>query len=191
MGVASGMMIRHAGVTLLALLVLDGCAARPPPPQPAPGPPPASTAAPSERLASLEHALDTSEQRLDSELSRRQLALGGAEKGGAAASGAAPPAAPSPAPAPAQKAPQAESRSTRPSEKKGATHAGAATEAAAQPVSTCDLACRALASMHRSADGICSLTGDTDPHCTRARSRTSEAERRVRQAGCACASSAP
>lgn len=51
----------------------------------------------------------------------------------------------------------------------------------------CELMCRALSSMQRSANGICSLVGEAHERCRRARSRLQLAERQVTQAGCACA----
>lgn len=54
--------------------------------------------------------------------------------------------------------------------------------------STCDLVCKALASMRRSADRICEITGDEDPRCTKARGRVSDAASRVERAGCTCRS---
>ncbi len=52
--------------------------------------------------------------------------------------------------------------------------------------SPCDLACRALASMRRSAAGICRLTSDHDERCTSARRRVRQAAQRVQRAGCEC-----
>lgn len=53
-------------------------------------------------------------------------------------------------------------------------------------VSQCGRACRALASMRRSVQGLCRLTGDTNERCTKARRRLAEAGTRVREAGCSC-----
>jgi hypothetical protein len=50
----------------------------------------------------------------------------------------------------------------------------------------CDLACRALASMRRSADGICRLAGAGSERCDGARGRVARASERVAAAGCVC-----
>ncbi len=52
--------------------------------------------------------------------------------------------------------------------------------------SQCTTACRALASMRRSVEGLCQLTGDADQRCTSARTRLAHAGDRVREAGCSC-----
>ena len=44
----------------------------------------------------------------------------------------------------------------------------------------CEMACRALASMERSADRLCSLAGDQDSRCTNVRHRVRAARRLVR-----------
>jgi hypothetical protein len=46
----------------------------------------------------------------------------------------------------------------------------------------CEVACRSLASMRRSAEHLCSLTGAADPRCSGARARTDAATQRVRAA---------
>jgi hypothetical protein len=53
--------------------------------------------------------------------------------------------------------------------------------------SPCETACRALASMSRSADHICLLAGDSSDHCTNARERVRAASERVRQSCSDCA----
>jgi hypothetical protein len=52
--------------------------------------------------------------------------------------------------------------------------------------SPCDLMCRALSSMQRSASGICSLAGEEHERCRTALSRLKLAQEQVSQAGCAC-----
>jgi hypothetical protein len=52
--------------------------------------------------------------------------------------------------------------------------------------SPCDVACRALDSMRRSATRICELTGDADERCNGARTRVTRAAQQVERAGCAC-----
>ena len=57
--------------------------------------------------------------------------------------------------------------------------------------SDCSTACRALASMRRAAEKICSLAGESTDECRRARSKVSEAARRVSKAGCNCDDAGP
>jgi hypothetical protein len=52
--------------------------------------------------------------------------------------------------------------------------------------SPCEVACRALGSMQRSAERICELTATTDARCTGARDRVTRAQARVERAGCGC-----
>lgn len=52
--------------------------------------------------------------------------------------------------------------------------------------SACDLVCRALGSMRRSADGICSLTAPQHERCVGARVRVEAAAQKVAAAGCLC-----
>lgn len=52
--------------------------------------------------------------------------------------------------------------------------------------SACDGACRALGSMRRSADGICSLTAELHERCRGARGRVELAAQKVAAAGCLC-----
>ena len=54
--------------------------------------------------------------------------------------------------------------------------------------SPCETACKALASMQRSAERICEIVGEADSRCTRARERVAESTERVKNGGCACAS---
>ena len=50
----------------------------------------------------------------------------------------------------------------------------------------CEIACKALASMRRSADRICELAGSADARCVNARRRVDEATARVARASCSC-----
>ncbi len=50
----------------------------------------------------------------------------------------------------------------------------------------CVRACRALASMRRSVDGVCELAGEDDAFCEEARATLTKSERRVQAAGCGC-----
>lgn len=55
-----------------------------------------------------------------------------------------------------------------------------------QSPDACERACRALASMTRSSDRLCSLTGDGDPRCENVRQRLGRARGTVRRACPAC-----
>ena len=55
-----------------------------------------------------------------------------------------------------------------------------------QASEACAMACRALASMQRSADGICRLVEPGDDRCGAARGRVARAKERVVAAGCVC-----
>lgn len=50
----------------------------------------------------------------------------------------------------------------------------------------CEIACRALSSMQRSADHVCELSSEEDERCSRAKSRVSQASERVRAHCTAC-----
>ncbi|MCA9631846.1 MAG: hypothetical protein KC766_29535 [Myxococcales bacterium] len=52
--------------------------------------------------------------------------------------------------------------------------------------SPCDLACRALHSMERSAERICALAGESSARCIKAKRMVQRASERVREAGCQC-----
>ncbi|MCA9646699.1 MAG: hypothetical protein KC492_38695, partial [Myxococcales bacterium] len=52
--------------------------------------------------------------------------------------------------------------------------------------SPCDLACRALHSMERSAERICALAGESSERCQKAKRMVQQATQRVRDAGCGC-----
>lgn len=54
------------------------------------------------------------------------------------------------------------------------------------PRERCRTACRALDSMQRSSERICSLVGDSHEKCTWARSQVKDARERVEAAGCDC-----
>ncbi len=57
--------------------------------------------------------------------------------------------------------------------------------------SPCQEGCNAYQSMERAANGICRLTGDGTPSCTRARDRVALARERLSAAGCGCVARAP
>jgi hypothetical protein len=79
--------------------------------------------------------------------------------------------------APAQPGPAAAGRDVRRAEK----------SAPGSAPSTCTTACSALASMERSADHLCGLTGAGDDRCASARERVKNALARVQAACPACA----
>lgn len=146
---------------------------------------PAPSAAASE-LQALEHELAVSAQQLEQALALRKRAARveseSADEGGPPAERADDDAAPSP-----PSSAGAPARPRRQPAPKGGAPAPRDAEARAAGVSAgCELACRALASMRSAAQGICRLTGDAAPECTRARERVHSAEQRVRSARCAC-----
>jgi hypothetical protein len=132
-------------------------------------------------LDALEHDLNVSEQRLSAELERKRteaVAAGpGLSKAAPAGEAESSQAAPNPAPEPARPTTAAPAPADEVEE---------AAPRSSTIGSACDLACRALASMRRSADGICSITGDADERCTSARSRVQARTTQVAQAGCLC-----
>lgn len=197
---------RAAGFGLLATMaLLSGCspgsrAAR------APFVPPASAATPEtpsdasaaprppadgdSEIDALLHDLRVQKERVDRELARKeQLAVARAEE---AETAAEPDAAPSRAPKP---------RASAPSKKKDAPAAGAPPAAPTDDAdgepgsdwvgSPCDTACRALASMERSAERICALAGEGEARCESARAMVKASRERVQTSGCWCRSFAP
>jgi hypothetical protein len=156
-------------------------------------PEPQSTAAPAPaprltELDALERDFEVSSSQLMAQLRRRELE-------------ASPQSSPVPGQAavPVPAAPRREPKDADDGRKKNQESAGAplpAEQRAAEgstPApdyaaigSPCDLMCRALSSMQRSAGGICSLAGEEHERCRRARSRLKLAEEQVGRAGCAC-----
>lgn len=161
-------------------LLACGAAAAPEPP---------STAAPAPRLTeldALERDFEVSSSQLIAQLRRRELE-GRRQQ------------SPVPGQATVPAAPRREPKDSDDERKKNQESAGAPPPAeprASEPStpgpdyaavgSPCDLMCRALSSMQRSAGGICSLAGEEHDRCRRARSRLRLAEEQVSQAGCAC-----
>jgi hypothetical protein len=161
-----------------ALAIIAGCAARAPEPAQ-----PSTEAEPSRQpmseLDALEHDLDVAARRLAEQLDKKQREPVTSERRDAEK---APPPPPPPAPPPGSKP-----RPEPPADAPGAGEAtGSDTEASARVGSACDVACRALASMKRSAARICALAGDSHERCVRARAKVAEAERRVSGAACEC-----
>lgn len=164
-------MLRSRALALTCFtLGIGGCGG-------AAAPAPESTQAGPTRLTeldALERDFDVSAEQLAVQLRRREVeakpAPGDAdktlEKKKEEGAGSATPT-PAPPPAPAQ----------------NASPAGADYAAIGGP---CDLMCRALSSMRRSAGGICSLAGDQHERCRKAQLRLTLSERQVQDAGCAC-----
>jgi hypothetical protein len=142
-------------------------------PAPAQAPAPESTQATPARLTeldALERDFDVSAQQLAVQLQRREI----------------------------ESKPASED-ADKPLEKKKDERAAAATPAPAPAANAgapgadyaaiggpCDLMCRALSSMRRSAGGICSLAGNEHERCRKAQLRLSLSEQQVQEAGCAC-----
>jgi hypothetical protein len=151
-----------------AALVLAGCAEAPPPPLTSPSgaaePPPSLFGAAGQGTSPVDNemlAIGKAEAELDRALPRAAKEL--ARKG-----------APTPA---------GEQKKDGPGDK--------ASDPSATPLNGegdgCATACRALASMARSADHLCSLAGEGDGRCDDARGRVRGATARVRSACPTCA----
>jgi hypothetical protein len=165
--------------------------------EPAPFPPGASAPAPLEpaekqrELDTLEHDLTVSEQRLAGYLAGRSSELRSAISEDDAARGREEGETSKSAEAPATELRRAPAKKPKKADDRPAESDGAAAPAS-PPVpepgdgSACDLACQALSSMRRSADRICSIAGESDPRCARARGRVEDAIGRVSRASCAC-----
>jgi hypothetical protein len=165
-------------------LLACGAATAPEPPSiPAPAAAPRLT-----ELDALERDFEVSSSQLMAQLRRRELDIAARPQG-----------SPVPGRAPVTAAPRREPKDMADERKKNQGSAGApppaeqgAGESSAPGPdyaaigSPCDLMCRALSSMQRSAAGICSLAGEEDERCRRARSRLKLAEEQVSRAGCAC-----
>lgn len=137
-------------------------------------------------MDALEHDLRVSEQNLDSQLARKEkIAL--AEQQDADRRFATPPpsepkkTAPGTRPSPAPRAAHPASP-TPPAEGEAASE-GSGPYLVGSP---CDMACRALGSMRRSAERLCVLAGTDHPRCQQASTRVATAQERVKQAGCLC-----
>lgn len=148
---------------LLLVPALAGCAAAPPPRGPEERPP-----------ATLDEALGRLD-RAEADLDR--LGFGGSPFAAPQPTGAAPSFAQPPAP-PAEPATGA---TATPKEEPAMGADGEARSA-----DPCQVACTALASMARSAEHVCGLTGDGDTRCDGARARVRTAQERVRARCPAC-----
>jgi hypothetical protein len=171
--------VRGASALFLATFTALGCAPGAGPPPAEPVTPPPSEHQPITELDALEHDLDVASGRLDAQLEKKRRAPvlrdegEGKDEDKLKQQQGQPPPPPGPAkppkPAPSEDV-KAESR----------------TESIGQVGAPCDVACRAFASMKRSAARICELAGSTHERCTRAKARVAEAERRIATAGCEC-----
>jgi hypothetical protein len=137
-------------------------------------------------LDALEHDLAVSEQRLEAQLVRRQQALADPRRRegetGAESSKKTEPAEPL-----AEEPAEVDGDEEKPRRRDEAPQQSSQAEARTGKVgSPCDMACRALSSMRRSAERICELAGADDERCTRARGRVAAAEERIRHAQCEC-----
>lgn len=168
----------------------------------APSPAPVAAESASTDLDALERDLSVSEERLNQYLARREAPRQSAitlrddsegkkaekPKGSATSAGpgyAQPP--PAAAPRPARKRVEDE----RPADAAAAEAPAAESESESEPEpepveNACDLACRAFGSMQRSAERICSIAGEGDARCRRARERVADASARISSARCAC-----
>jgi hypothetical protein len=179
------------GLTLLA----GGCAAQTKMQEAAPSPKApegVESRRPLTELDALEHDLAVSEQRLEAQLVRRTQALADPSSGdrdrdadsSKKTQSAEPPAPREPAETAGQEEkPRPRDEAAEPSSPPGRAQAPVRTGKVGSP---CDMACRALSSMRRSAERICELAGASDERCTRARGRVSAAEERIRHAQCEC-----
>jgi hypothetical protein len=180
--------------SLLAALVVVGamgCAASPPAQAPATSPervaPPAEDrAAPgTSEIDTLEQDLARAEQTLRERLGERELVAVAETQSNEAQPRADEPkaqkpgrseTAPAGAPRPVDVAPAANKDDLARDKKKAEDSRQAG----------CELACRAMASMRRSADRICEILSNEHDRCTAARRRVSDAERRISDAKCQC-----
>jgi hypothetical protein len=148
-------------------------------------------------MDALEHDLRVSEQNLDAQLARKQqiaLAERSEPESTSGRFATPPPSAPGKAPAGQPARPRGDHNAGKPA----AAAPAPESEPAAAPEghgylvgSPCDIACRALGSMRRSAERLCALAGGDHPRCQQANIRVSAATDRVRQAGCLCVGREP
>jgi hypothetical protein len=139
------------------------------------------TSGPHTELDALELDMLVSERRLEAELVRVSTVETGEWQWATPPPGVPPVAsAPSTAPTPAPTAAPSAPNAARPAAP------AASGELRSEAGSPCDIACRALASMRRSGEGICRLAGEGSERCARARERVVRAGERVAAAGCEC-----
>jgi hypothetical protein len=175
-------------ITLVSTLVPFACmTAKEPAPSAAPltpSPRTESSAAPQD-LNALQQELDRSERDLLAQLSERK-----AQGEPALNTQAEPKKRKAEAKSAAEQPAQTSATPTERREEKKRAESRPAEEPQAEQTkqgSPCDLACRALQSMRRAANGICTITGPTDARCENARRRISDAAAEIERAGCVCA----
>lgn len=189
---AVGSSIAQLRRTLSALWAVPlalACAAAPrseaPATAPAPAPAQAAPSAPdTSEVDALERDLSAAENELlDRLASGERVAIASHEDDGPG-QGAGPPAPPAaeaapPAPAKPATASGKDRDETRPApvERK---------KKAEDTQNDCQLACRAMASMRRSAARICEIVSEANERCSGAHRRVDDAQRRIEQARCAC-----
>ncbi|MCU0692361.1 MAG: hypothetical protein MUF54_13255 [Polyangiaceae bacterium] len=164
---------------LLGSLLLSGVSCRaqttlaePPTAPEAPSEPPAGEDARRDdgELAKLEEQLRANERALLAQLGARAPEAKAEPQGGVAPSSQ--PAGP---------------RTSRPAGRPTQQQSPELGEMEAAPTaSPCTIACRALASMRRAAEGICRLTGEEQARCVRARERVARADQQAANSGCLC-----
>ena len=190
--VAMRLLFRAWRCGLLLVLGTTGCARHyaDPVEPPAPGQAPSGTSLGSparNELDSLEHELAIQEQRVADYLAAGRAEFDRRSQGELARDLRKSEASEEPTTLAPQRA-----RPAAPKRERGAGPADPEDTASAETASpegsgdACDLACRALSSMRRSADRICAIAGDDDPRCTHARARVEDASSRVARASCAC-----
>lgn len=187
------------GFGLLASVTqLSGCASRPRPADasivtPANAatqaaipetPPPRTPDSAHDEIDALLHDLRVQKERVDRELARKeQLAVARAEEAEAAEPDAAP------APAPKAGHPARSKKKDAPGAPSARPREEAERESSSDWVGgPCDTACRALASMERSAERICALAGEGDARCENARAMVKTSRERIQASGCWCRS---
>jgi hypothetical protein len=163
-------------------------------------PPPAQVpAAPSRQqltdLDALQYDLELSERRLFAELDRQRAFASSQPVPDSKTKAAEEPPPLPPAPPPAEPARPGKAQSPRkptmagpppPETRERDPDADEAPAPRAAMGSPCDLACRALASMRRAADGICAITGPSDGRCVAAQERVKVSTAEVERARCVC-----
>lgn len=167
---------------LLALPLLEACGGAPPPAAASPSPPPAEDLGTAEgALAAVTDAERTINQLVGAAPGSQGMSSQGAVAPAVQPSPPPPPppaaAPPAPMPAGAAPAPASAARPMSSDEDNGPR------EKAPDP---CAMVCRALASMQRATEHLCSLAGADDARCTSARDRVTGASARVHMVCPAC-----
>ena len=160
------------------------------PAEPEAPPPPLTRDGADGEIDALLHDLRVQNERVDRELARKeQLSLARKEEAKAAAD---PDAAPAPAPktgaATRPKKKAAPAAAARPADPGDESERASSSDWVGSP---CDTACRAFASMERSARRICALSGEGEARCESARAMVKASRERIQASGCWCRSFGP